>query len=225
MHKDASGEFAMKISIQRAISGALSGKTIGRIFFNEAVRQKCSALSGRVLDLAGGASPSYLPLLPRGLVLVRTDLTAAPGVEAVDINSPLPFPDAAFDAVLLFNALYAAEDPAKLAREICRVLKPGGVWYLASPFIANEMPEPHDYLRYTAEGLKRLCAQAGFSSVSIARLGERASAAVQIKHPFYLFNIVRAIIYPLAIFADMLIPDSAKSAHPTPIGYFVRSTK
>jgi len=215
----------MNISIRSAVAGALSGKTIGRVYFNEAVRMHATKLSGRVLDLAGGRSPSYLPLLPAGIGLVRTDLVASPGVEAVDINAPLPFPDASFDSVLLFNALYAVEEPDALAREIYRVLKKGGTWYLASPFVANEMPEPHDYVRYTAEGLERLIKKAGFSSIVVERLGERASAAVQIKHPFYLFNFIRAFIFPLALIADRLIPASARAAHPTPLGYFVRSVK
>jgi SAM-dependent methyltransferase len=146
----------IKVSTWKVISGALSGKTIGRIFFNSAVRGIAGGLSGRVLDLAGGKSPSYLPLLPRTIELVRTDAVASEGVRKVDINAPLPFPDKSFDAVFIFNALYAAEEPMSLAREIYRVLKPGGSWFLASPFIANEMPEPHDYVRFTAEGLWKL---------------------------------------------------------------------
>ncbi len=215
----------INISIRNAVRGALAGKTIGRVFFNEAVRQNCTGLSGRVLDLAGGKRPSYLPLLPAGIDLVRTDLIASPGIEAVDINALLPYPSESFDAVLLWNALYAVEEPDQLAREIHRVLKNGGTWYLASPFVGNEMPEPHDYVRFTAEGLDRLCKRASFSSIKIERMGERASAAVQIKHPFYLFNIVRAFIFPLAILADRLIPASARSAHPTPLGYFVCAIK
>ncbi|MDO8552915.1 MAG: methyltransferase domain-containing protein [bacterium] len=215
----------VKIPILSAISGALSGKTIGRVYFNEAVRGVVPGLSGRVLDLAGGKSPSYLPLLPNSIELVRTDITASPGVTKVDINEPLPFPDKSFDAVFLFNALYATEDPSRLAGEIHRVLKPGGSWYLASPFVANEMPEPHDYLRFTAEGLERLCHSAGFSSVEIVRLGERATAATQLLHPFFLFNVIRALVYSLALLFDMLIPSSVKTTHPSPIGYFVRATK
>ena len=178
------------VTIRSAVSGALSGKTIGRVFFNEAVKGIDLKLSGRVLDLAGGNSPSYVPLLPKALELVRTDITASPGVTKVDINEPLPFPDNSFDAVFLFNALYAAEEPALLAREVHRVLKPGGSWYVASPFVANEMPEPHDYVRFTAEGLERLCKNAGFSAVQITRMGERATAATQLLHPFFLFNVV-----------------------------------
>lgn len=215
----------MHISIRRAVSGALSGKTIGRIFFNEEVRESSAHISGKVLDIACGHSPSYARLLPEGIDLVRTDLTASPGVTAVDMNKPLPFEDGSFDAVLLFNALYAAENPESLAQEIHRVLKRGGVCHLSSPFVANEMPEPHDYLRFTAEGLERLFRNAGFSSVTIKRMGERATAATQLLHPFFLFNVVRMFVYPLALIADRLIPRSVTGAHPSPIGYFVRAIK
>src|SRR3989344_1679622 len=204
---------------------ALRGKTIGRALFNQRVRRECADLSGRVLDLAGGSTPSYLPLLPERINLVRTDLVASPDVVAVDINAPLPFPDSSFDAVLLFNAIYAADDPAALAREIRRVLKPDGTWLLVSPFVANEMPEPHDYVRFTGEGLERLCRGAGFSSVEVGRMGERASSAVQLLHPFFLFNIFRALVYPVALLFDGLIPRSVRAAHPTPIGYFVRALR
>ena len=215
----------MSVSIRNAVSGALSGKTIGRIIFNEAVRENAPHLSGRVLDIAGGRSPSYSSLLPKEIDLVRTDITASPGVVAVDMNKPLPFGDASFDAVLLFNALYAAENPPALAREIHRILRKGGVWHLASPFIANEMPEPHDYIRYTSVGLTRLCLNAGFSDVVVENMGERATAAAQLLHPFFLFNIVRMLVYPLALLADRLIPRSVLSAHPAPIGYFVKAMK
>lgn len=215
----------MNPSLGKAVSGALSGKTIGRVFFNEAVRNITAGLKGRVLDLAGGKSPSYVPLLPKGIELVRTDIVASAGVVPVDINEPLPFPSGSFDVVFLFNALYAAEEPAMLAKEIHRVLKPGGSWFLSSPFIANEMPEPHDYVRYTAEGLERLCRGAGFSAIIIERMGERASAAVQILHPFFLFRIIRALVFPLALLFDRLVPVSTRRVHPTPIAYMVRCTK
>lgn len=213
----------MSISMHAAIRGALSGKTIGRTIFNEEVRQCTVALKGQVLDLAGGASPSYLPLLPNTITLTRTDLRASPGVRAVDINQPLPFRDASFDSVFLFSALYAVEDPAALAREVRRVLKPGGMWFISSPFIANEMPEPHDYLRFSAEGLERLLRRGGFESVEITRMGDRASAAVQLLHPFFLFRGIRALVFPFAVLVDRLIPKSVRRAHPAPIAYFVRA--
>jgi SAM-dependent methyltransferase len=146
-------------------------------------------------------------------------------VVAVDMNRPLPFEDGSFDAVLLFNALYVAEDPDALAREVHRVLRKGGVWYLASPLVSHETREPHDYVRFTSEGLARLCTRAGFSTVAIEGLGERATAATQLMHPFFLFGAIRAVVFPLALLLDRLVPKSVRSEHPTPIAYFVSCTK
>lgn len=210
----------MKPSISVVVGGALAGKSIGRILFNEEVRTCCAKLSGRVLDIAGGATPSYLAHLPQGIDLVRTDLKPAPGIAMLDMNAPFPFPDASFDAVLCFNSLYIADEPSALAREIYRVLKPQGKCFISSPFIGNEMPEPHDYRRFTAEGLERLFHGTGFSSIEIRRMGERGSAAMALLSPFCVFNAVRACFYPLALLLDRMVPHKVRRGHPAPLGYF-----
>jgi len=208
-------------SVIKLIRGGFAGKSIGRVLFNDMVEHSCAGMRGRVLDLAGGASPGYLAVLPRGIDLVRTNRVASDGVGRIDFNRPLPFEDASFDAVLLFNAIYIADDPALLMREIVRILKSGGALYMSSPFIANEMPEPHDYVRFTAEGLERLCRGAGFSRASIARVGERASAAMALLGPFFLFNIIRGLVYPWVILFDKLVPARVRKEHPCPMFYFI----
>lgn len=213
------------ISVGTVFRGALGGKTLARILFYDAFEKRARTLTGEALDLAGGPEPSYLPLLPSTLDVVRTDRVAAEGVRAVDINAPLPFADDSFDHVFLFNALYIVDEPEKLAREVRRVLKVGGSWHVLSPFIANEMASPHDYLRYTAEGLERLFTEAGFSVVRIERQGERASAAAHLMHPFYLFNTIRALAFAKAVLLDRLIPSAVRREHPCPLQYFCECTK
>ncbi|KKU79859.1 MAG: Methyltransferase type 11 [Parcubacteria group bacterium GW2011_GWA2_47_7] len=51
----------------------------------------------------------------------------------VDLNQPLPYPDAQFDNIVCLNALYATEDPIKVLGEFSRVLKFGGKLVLANP--------------------------------------------------------------------------------------------
>jgi len=213
------------ISLRTVFRGALEGRTLARILFYDALENRARSLSGKVLDLAGGPNPSYLPLLPSSLDIVRTDRVEAEGVRAVDINALLPFPDNSFDHVFLFNALYIVREPEKLAREVHRVLKKGGTWHVLSPFIANEMPEPEDFCRFTAGGLERLFRDAGFQRIKIERLGERASAATHLMHPFFLVRGVRALIFPLAILLDCLVPERVRREHAVPLSYWCAAKK
>ncbi len=200
------------------IKQILAGKTLGRALFNEQVAQHTRGLSGRALDLGGGRG-SYLALVPAELEVLSTDLEAS-GAANIDFNKPLPFPDQSFDHVFLFNALYIAENPAALMQEIKRVLKLGGSALVASPFMQNEMHEPHDYRRFTSEGLGELFAGAGFSRFGLIPYGERFSVAANLLHPFWLTGIVRLPVYALARLFDRMIPTRVRRAHPAPIGYF-----
>jgi SAM-dependent methyltransferase len=196
----------------------LSGKTIGRFLFNREVARHARTLSGKVLDIAGGAG-GYRAFLPPGLELTRTDLREQEGVAPIDFNKSLPFPDGSFDHVLLFNALYIAEEPEQLLREIRRVLRAGGSALVASPFLQNEMREPHDYRRLTSEGLEKLFRTSGFTA-EVTPYGERFTVAAHLLHSFFLLSLIRLPFYALALGFDALVPRRVRSLHPAPLGYF-----
>lgn len=207
------------------VRDVLSGKTLGRVLLNRLVARHCRDLEGVVIDLASGVRPSYLKYLPPRARVVRTDRAAGPGILAADLDRPLPFEDASAAAVLFMNALYIVEDPAATLREIARVLKKDGRLFLASPFLAAEMPEPHDFKRFTREGLERLLAGAGFSPPTIVPYGERFAAAANLLHPFFLFGLVRLFVYPLALLLDAATPRRLRRLHPAPLGYFCVARK
>jgi SAM-dependent methyltransferase len=50
-----------------------------------------------------------------------------------DLNEPLPFADATFDAAVLKDVLEHVDNPADLVGELRRVLRPGAVIYACSP--------------------------------------------------------------------------------------------
>lgn len=94
----------------------------------------------RVLDIAAGSGNATIEAAARGARVTASDLTPAmielgsartgalgldvPWVEA-DAQA-LPFPDDAFDlAVSVFGAMFAP-DPARVAAEMARVVRPGG---------------------------------------------------------------------------------------------------
>jgi SAM-dependent methyltransferase len=63
----------------------------------------------------------------------------------------LPFPDATFDAVCCFAALYLIEEPASALAEIVRVLAPGGRVALMSS--CNRAPLPAPAVNAVVQGL------------------------------------------------------------------------
>jgi SAM-dependent methyltransferase len=74
--------------------------------------------------------------------------------------------DNSYDCVLLIEVLEHTTDPFSAAREIYRILKPGGFALVTVPF--NFAIHDSDYFRFTSEGLKRVFTM--FSEVYIERL-------------------------------------------------------
>lgn len=211
----------MKPSFVRQI---LSGKSLGRFLFNVEISKIGSSLSGRVLDLAGG-SGSYYEFFPSGIDIIRTNIAGREDIQRVDFNEKLPFDDDSFDNILFFNAIYIVENQSALMFEIRRVLKKEGKVFISSPFLQGEMKEPHDFVRLTSEGLKRLFAQAGFSTILITPYGERFSVIANLLHDFFVLSVIRLPVYTTARILDYFIPKNIRTKHPTPIGYFCVLTK
>lgn len=199
-----------------------SGKTLGRILFNKAVEKNSISLRGKVLDLAGGLSPSYARFLPlEGVNFEKTDIV---GTTQVDMNKPLPYPDETFDGVVFFNALYIAKKPQVTLQEIYRVLKKEGEVHISMPFVSSEIPEPNDYGRFTHEGLERILNEAGFKEVSIERIGGKWVSAANLLHDFWFLSVVRLLVYSLALFLDE-VTKQYQEKYPAPLSYYCIAKK
>ena len=204
-----------------------AGKSIGRILFNWQIQKHCQDLKGICIDLAAGDNPSYYRYwnLKKDQV-IQVDYNEKKGVNIIaDLNQKLPFKGNYADNIFLFNAIYIVESPENLLKEIYRVLKSDGTFFLNSPLITNEAPEPHDYFRFTSEGIRKLLFQAEFSQVRLYKIGERVTAAVSLLYSFWLFNFIRFFVSGLALFLDWIIPLKIKKKHPCPMSYFVISKK
>jgi ubiquinone/menaquinone biosynthesis C-methylase UbiE len=167
--------------------------------------------TARVLDVACGSGGSALRLARlTGCQVVGIDLQAA-GIataraaaaqaglsaqatfEQHDATQPLPFPDAAFDAVVCIDAINHLPDRPAVLREWWRVLKPGGRLVFTDPIVVTG-PLTNDeiatraavyfFLFVPPDYDDRVLAEAGFlvdrcedTTESVARLGDRYQAA------------------------------------------------
>lgn len=136
-----SSAYAGYAGTRRRWSGANAGNAAIERERNEAVFSQLD-LSGRILEVGCAAGGVLRRLEEAGAspdrlfgVDVRLDRLAQGKGSLVGADgAALPFPDAAFDVVVLFTVLSSIADDGvarRLAQEVDRVLKPGGAvaWY------------------------------------------------------------------------------------------------
>ena len=83
----------------------------------------------------------------------------------------LPFPDASFDHVMSIVVLEHTPQPGRVIEEFRRVLKPRGMVHLVVPHMWEEHQRPHDYFRFTSNGIRYLMELAGFRVGRIEPVG------------------------------------------------------
>jgi 2-polyprenyl-3-methyl-5-hydroxy-6-metoxy-1,4-benzoquinol methylase len=94
-----------------------------------------------VLDLPCGEGAFLerlraLGLEARGADLVNRLASADARFTTADMNRPLPFGDAAFDAVVSIDGIEHLERPFDFVRECHRIVRPGGVLIISTPNIS-----------------------------------------------------------------------------------------
>ena len=87
---------------------------------------------------------------------IGTDIRPGPGVDRVEDLRALSFADGEVGTALCIDTLEHCEDPLTACRELYRVLRPGGVCAVTSVMWFPIHAYPHDYWRFTPEGLRLL---------------------------------------------------------------------
>lgn len=97
---------------------------------------------GAVLDIPCGSGAFTHRLLAAGYEVAAADIMAHPAVPAenlrlANMNEPLPFSDASFDAIVSIEGIEHIQRPFDFIRECRRVLKPGGWLVITTPNISS----------------------------------------------------------------------------------------
>lgn len=105
---------------------------------------------GLMLDCGAGLRKKTFPNV------IHFEPVPYPSTHVQGIAEALPFSDNSFHAVFSLSVLEHVKDPYRAAREMIRVLKPGGFLHLEMPFLIQEHGFPHHYCNMTARGLANL---------------------------------------------------------------------
>ena len=105
---------------------------------------------GLIVDVGAGKRDIYYENVVN-YEIVNYDTT-----DVLGVGEELPFLDNSFDAVISVAVLEHVRDPFRCARELIRVLKPGGQLFCCVPFLQPLHGYPHHYYNMTHQGLRAL---------------------------------------------------------------------
>ncbi|MFX0077149.1 MAG: methyltransferase domain-containing protein, partial [Candidatus Hermodarchaeota archaeon] len=77
---------------------------------------------------------------------------------------PYMFDPETFNTVICINMLEHTKHPQKIIENAFKILNSGGKLLLSVPFRADIHDFPNDYWRFTDQGLRLLCEEAGFKT-------------------------------------------------------------
>lgn len=115
-----------------------------------------------VIDV--GSGPERL-----GKEFINVDIFPFPEVDIVASATELPFRDNSIDGAVSESVFEHVADAGFFAKEMMRVVKPGGFIYISAPFIHPYHASPDDFNRWTISGLKHL-----FPELEIIKSGVRS---------------------------------------------------
>lgn len=146
--------------------------TYRRLWLDASLAAFSADMRGVILDLGGKRENKRGSFQPpedqaRAWWYVNLDRSTKPNIYADVTQTPLK--EQSVDCVICTEVLEHLKDPQACVDEIHRLLSTGGVALASTPFFYPVHADPHDFQRFTEDGLRHLFRN--FHSVEVYRMG------------------------------------------------------
>ena len=79
-----------------------------------------------------------------------------------------------YDLIIAEHVFEHLRYPYRAGRNVLAMLRPGGIFVIATPLLVRVHPAPDDFTRWTPQGLAALLEDCGFSEIDVRAWGNRA---------------------------------------------------
>ncbi|MCX6719194.1 MAG: methyltransferase domain-containing protein [Candidatus Taylorbacteria bacterium] len=144
------------------------------------IKNKIHLMNGILLDIGCGTMPYRQIIKSYGKVTkyIGLDLSVSPiasrDTSVADMHwdgISIPLSDCSIDTILATEFLEHYDDTNAIAKEMYRILKPGGIIVFTVPFIWPLHETPNDEHRFTPYALEKVFNRAGFKKVELSPTG------------------------------------------------------
>lgn len=129
-------------------------------------------IKGKTLDFGAGTAKYKNLIKPQTSEYITFDMIFSENIDVVgDVLNP-PFNDNEFDTVISTQVLEHVEKPWIMVAQMGRIIKSGGICITTAPFLVPYHADPHDFFRYTTEGIMSLFRNEGFEILESGGYGK-----------------------------------------------------
>ena len=176
-----------------------------RWLLRRAISARAGMFPGEVLDYGCGSKPYEKLFSADRYVGVDVFVSGHPVERKLaDVyfdGHRVPFADGSFDGVVAFEVLEHVPELRESVGEMVRLVRPGGLLMITTPFCWPEHEVPYDFARWTQFALRKAFEESGCDVIEIVKLGNSLTVVFQMA---LLFAVRKLVFHRLPVVSVLM---------------------